>query len=71
MTQSEETGHFAAVHTLPAMPTPGPGATLIVAVAVAMLRIQGVDDATVDRWRAEALSAIRSPSDSIPPQERQ
>ena len=69
---SEDTGHFSPVQgpvpTLPAFPTPGPGAVALVALAVIGLRCQGVDDLQIDQWRAEALAAVRSPLTTIPPE---
>ena len=69
--RTEDTGHFLAaradpVHTLPPLPTPGIGATLIVAWTVVALRLQGLPDEIVDQWRDDARAAIRSPS--IPPE---
>jgi hypothetical protein len=65
--RTEDTGHFLAVradpaHTLPPLPTPGIGATLLIATTVILLRLQGTPDEIVDQWRNDALAAIKSPS---------
>jgi hypothetical protein len=69
--RTEDTGRFSAVHadpihTLPPLPKPGIGATLLIAVTVVTLRLQGIPDEIVDQWRDDAHAAIRSPS--IPPE---
>ena len=72
MTSSEGTGHVAAVQpptvTLPPFPTPGPGALALIAVSVIALRCQGAEDSDVDQWRRDALTFVRSPSTTIPPE---
>jgi len=67
---AEDTGRFASIDTLPALPTPGAGSRLLIAVTVIALRVQGHPDDVVDQWRTEALAALRSPSptDSLAPE---
>ena len=69
--RTEDTGRYVRPHvdssaTLPPLPTPGIGATLLVAVTVLLLLEQGHPEDVAYRWRDDALAAIRSPS--IPPE---
>jgi hypothetical protein len=69
MTASEET----AFYDVPALPTPGMGARILIAAGIMHLRSQDAPESLVNDWRKQAEEAVvvRSPVSSIVPLLRQ